>query len=148
MKASTPKLSSTRAKFIQKLHNAITLHDGPVVQWTLNQESFVVLQPETFCEVVLPTFCRHTSFASFERQLHFYRYVVVFHCSHRLVFYSPVSIPSFFGTPRFKFTYWSPTERTVCWTDVLFWNWTTILTISISFFFVLCQFSTNGSIWN
>ena len=103
MKASTPKLSSTRAKFIQKLHNAITLHDGPVVQWTLNQESFVVLQPETFCEVVLPTFCRHTSFASFERQLHFYRYVVV--RSHRLVFFSPVSIPSFFGTPRFKFTY-------------------------------------------
>ena len=77
MKSSTPALSSTRAKFIQKLHNAITVNHGPVVQWTTSQDSFVVLQPETFCAVVLPTFCRHTSFASFERQLHFYRYVPI-----------------------------------------------------------------------
>ena len=71
------KVVSPRAHFILKLHAIITEEDGDIVQWSFDGSTFTVKQPEMFEKCILPKLCSHKTYSSFERQMHFYKYVIV-----------------------------------------------------------------------
>ena len=73
------KVVSPRAHFILKLHvhAIITEEDSDIVQWSFDGSTFTVKQPEMFEKCILPKLCSHKTYSSFERQMHFYRYVIV-----------------------------------------------------------------------
>ncbi len=61
-----------RAQFILKLHSVITLQNADIIQWSSDGRTFIIKQPDLFKEKLLPQICSHNTFASFERQIHFY----------------------------------------------------------------------------
>ena len=63
---------SVRAKFILKLHSIITLPNAEIIQWSSDGRSFTIKHPALFQEQLLSEIFSHNTYASFERQLHFY----------------------------------------------------------------------------
>jgi len=61
-----------RARFISKLHSIITLPNAGIIRWSSDGRTFTIKNPALFRENLLPKICSHNSYASFERQLHFY----------------------------------------------------------------------------
>jgi hypothetical protein len=61
-----------RARFILKLHSIITLPNAEIIQWSNEGRAFTINHPALFEEKLLPEIFAHNSYASFERQLHFY----------------------------------------------------------------------------
>jgi hypothetical protein len=61
-----------RARFILKLHSIITLPNAEIIQWSNDGRAFTINHPALFEEKLLPEIFAHKSYASFERQLHFY----------------------------------------------------------------------------
>jgi len=61
-----------RAQFISKLHSIITLPNAGIIRWSSDGRTFTIKNPALFRENLLPKICSHNSYASFERQLHFY----------------------------------------------------------------------------
>ena len=64
----------TRAQFIEKLHQMIETEDGKIVAWLPDGLSFLIKNPDLFAKRLLPKYCGHTTFTSFERQMNFYRF--------------------------------------------------------------------------
>jgi hypothetical protein len=65
----------TRAQFIFKLHKMISTEGGNIVEWTSDGSAFLIKNPDLFATHLLPKYCGHKTFTSFERQMNFYRYV-------------------------------------------------------------------------
>ena len=61
-----------RAQFISKLYSIITLPNAGIIRWSSDGRTFTIKNPALFRENLLPKICSHNSYASFERQLHFY----------------------------------------------------------------------------
>ena len=77
-KTLTPKLSKSvksRAQFVFKLHDMICKENGDIVQWIDGGSAFLIKDPSLFAKRLLPVYCGHKTFTSFERQMNFYRYV-------------------------------------------------------------------------
>ena len=76
-RVSTPakhvKKPTNRAQFIPKLHTMISEEDGSIVEWLPDGLSFLIKDPTLFATLLLPKYCGHKTFTSFERQMNFYR---------------------------------------------------------------------------
>jgi|TARA_B100000780_G_C20923597_1_gene368026 hypothetical protein len=68
--------AATRAQFIFKLHTMVGTEDANIVTWIKDGSAFLIKQPEMFAKHLLPKYCGHKTFTSFERQMNFYRYVL------------------------------------------------------------------------
>jgi hypothetical protein len=58
--------------FLQKTYTMIDTCDPDIASWSNDGMSFYVKDPERFASTVIPTFFKHSNFASFVRQLNFY----------------------------------------------------------------------------
>ena len=65
---------TSRAQFITKLHTMLTKENGTIIRWTADGTAFLILKPLLFACNLLPKYCGHKTFTSFERQMNFYRY--------------------------------------------------------------------------
>ena len=73
-RVSTPvKKPTNRAQFIPKLHTMISEENGSIVEWLPDGLSFLIKDPTLFATSLLPKYCGHKTFTSFERQMNFYR---------------------------------------------------------------------------
>ena len=61
-----------RAQFILKLHSIILLSNSKIIQWSSDGQMFTIKDPAMFEEKLLPEIGSLNTFASFERQIHFY----------------------------------------------------------------------------
>ena len=74
-KTTKPKAVKSRAQFVFKLHALICKENGDIVQWIDGGSAFLIKEPALFAKQLLPVYCGHKTFTSFERQMNFYRYV-------------------------------------------------------------------------
>lgn len=74
-KTTKPKAVKSRAQFVFKLHALICKENGDIVQWIDGGSAFLIKEPASFAKQLLPVYCGHKTFTSFERQMNFYRYV-------------------------------------------------------------------------
>jgi hypothetical protein len=61
-----------RAQFILKLHSIILLSNSKIIQSSSDGQMFTIKDPAMFEEKLLPEIGSLNTFASFERQIHFY----------------------------------------------------------------------------
>ena len=62
-----------RAQFILKLHSIVSSQNVfDIIRWSNDGQTFTIKQPDVFAAKLLSKICSHTTFASFERQIHFY----------------------------------------------------------------------------
>tara|TARA_B100000780_G_C20794050_1_gene315304 strand:- start:30 stop:362 length:333 start_codon:yes stop_codon:yes gene_type:complete len=72
-KTTKPKAVKSRAQFVFKLHALICKENGDIVQWIDGGSAFLIKEPASFAKQLLPVYCGHKTFTSFERQMNFYR---------------------------------------------------------------------------
>ena len=68
-----PTSVKSRAQFVFKLHALLCKEDGDIVQWIDGGSAFLINDPNSFATRLLPIYCGHKTFTSFERQMNFYR---------------------------------------------------------------------------
>ena len=61
-----------RAQFILNLHSIVTFQNVDIIRWSIDGKTFTIKQPDVFAAKLLFKICSHTTFASFERQIHLY----------------------------------------------------------------------------
>ena len=62
----------TCAQFILKLHSVFTSQNADIIAWSSDGRMFTIKQPDMFEKRLLSKICSHTTFASFEKQIHLY----------------------------------------------------------------------------
>ncbi|KAG5193031.1 HSF-type DNA-binding-domain-containing protein [Tribonema minus] len=58
--------------FLRKTYEMINTCDTSLASWSARGDTFIIKSPERFAAEVIPTFFKHSKFASFVRQLNFY----------------------------------------------------------------------------